>query len=182
MHKKLFAGGLVLCAVVLIMEYMSANEAVHYIRIFGFRFRAEDLPFSLLFTKWLRGAMLLLGLGLTAAGGRQMLIDRSTARHGEEGFGVIADVVTLKTEINGVAQVRVHVLVMAKNGDLSEMKEYFDGNPSRFKVGEIVRVKFTHRDVNILSKYDPEYLDPEIAKKLDKECRLYQAKKYPFEW
>lgn len=183
MHKKMFLCGLFLCAVVLLVEYMAASGAMHYIQVPGIRIYTADLPAEFhLFRKWFMGAMLLFGLSIAAIGSRQMLIDRRTARCGKEGFGVIADVVTLKAEIDGVAQVRVHVLVLQKNGALSEMKEYFDGNRSRFKVGEIVRVKYTHRDMNILSKYDSGYLDPEIAKKLDRECRLYQAKKYPFEW
>jgi len=122
------------------------------------------------------------GLIVTVFHGHRLLIDRQTQKNGKDGFAVVADLVPLKAEYDGVPRMRVHLLVGQENGQILEMTETPDGNPARLKVGEIVRVRYTGKDVNICSKYDPECLDPDVVRRFDKECRRYQAEKYPFEW
>ena len=64
-----------------------------------------------------------------------------------------------------------YLRIISKDGNILYMTESIDENPMHLMSGDIVLVKYTDRDVNILQRVERYSLPSEIADRLEEEYR-----------
>ncbi len=119
----------------------------------------------------LESSFMLIGIGITIHSARHVIIDRKTDLYGTEAYAVITDILDSGTRINHVPQLKSYLRIISKDGNILYMTESIGDNPMHLMSGDIVLVKYTDRDVNILQRVERYNLPSEIADRLEEEYR-----------
>ena len=125
----------------------------------------------------LESSFMLIGIGITIHSARHVIIDRKTDLYGTEAYAVITDILDSGVRFNsrrgtgGTPMLNAYLRIISKDGNILYMTESIDENPMHLMSGDIVLVKYTDRDVNILQRVERYSLPSEIADRLEEEYR-----------
>ncbi len=116
------------------------------------------------------GIFYAIGIIMTVIGLKKVLKNRKTENQGIETFGRIASISRTGMYVNGTPELKASVVTYVPSENIAKtFSEKIGLDPSKYKIGDYLRLKIFKDDINIISKVNDEQVSLREKEIIDKE-------------